>query len=148
MNPNPGWLRPNSVPTAVSHFDIQHILCSSTAHCHPDSIKGKLASPVAQMLHFANSSFHFGFGISASRVRNKASPRVNCPQNLARAYKMLRSRAKMALENVDSFQYLMYKCDRLQQKVPYGPWYKLLVWYEYHSVISMQQSFQVKRFMI
>ena len=37
-------------------------------------------------------------------------------------------------------------CDALQQKVPYGPCYKLLVWYKYYSVISVQQSFQVKRF--
>ena len=28
-------------------------------------------------------------------------------------------------------------CDALQQKVLYGPCYKLLVWYKYHSVISV-----------
>ena len=37
-------------------------------------------------------------------------------------------------------------CDTLQQKVPYGPCYELLVWCKYYSVISVQQSFQVKRF--
>ena len=31
------------------------------------------------------------------------------PQNLVRAHKMLRPRAQMALENVGSFLYLMYK---------------------------------------
>ena len=39
-------------------------------------------------------------------------------------------------------------CDLLHQKVPYGPCYKLLVWYKYYSVISVQQFFQVKRFSI
>ena len=39
-------------------------------------------------------------------------------------------------------------CDALQQKVPQGPWHKLLVGYKYHSVISVQQSFQVRRFSI
>ena len=45
------------------------------------------------------------------RDQNKADPRGTCPQNLVRAHKMLRPRAQMALENVDSFQYLMCKLD-------------------------------------
>ena len=31
-------------------------------------------------------------------------------------------------------------CDPLQQKVPYGPCYKLLVWYKYYSVKNAQHS--------
>ena len=34
---------------------------------------------------------------------------VNCPQNFVRAHKIVRPRAQMALENVGSFQYLIYK---------------------------------------
>ena len=34
---------------------------------------------------------------------------ANCLQNLVMAHKMLRPRVQMALENIDSFQYLMYK---------------------------------------
>ena len=37
------------------------------------------------------------------------SPWVYCRQNFVMAYKMLRPRAQMALENACSFQYLMYK---------------------------------------
>ena len=44
------------------------------------------------------------------------------------------------------FHVLHHICDALQQKVPYGPCYKLLVWCQFYSVISVQQSFQVKRF--
>ena len=38
------------------------------------------------------------------------------------------------------------KSDVLQQKIPYGPCYKLMVWYKYYSVISVQFSIRVKRF--
>ena len=33
-------------------------------------------------------------------------------------------------------------CDPLQQKVPYNPCYKLLIWYEYYLVISVPFSSQ------
>ena len=43
------------------------------------------------------------------RVLTEMGPQGNCPQNLVRAHKMLRTRAKMALENVGIFQHLMCK---------------------------------------
>ena len=45
-----------------------------------------------------------------------------------------------------SILFISLRCDALQQKVPKGPCYKLLVRYKYHSVISVKQSFQVRRF--
>ena len=40
---------------------------------------------------------------------NKAGTHTNCPPNLVRAYKMLRPSAQKTLENVGSFQYLIYE---------------------------------------
>ena len=43
------------------------------------------------------------------RGQNMAGPWANCSHNLVRAHKMLTPRVQMALENVGSYQYLMYK---------------------------------------
>ena len=55
----------------------------------------------------------------AARSQNKVSCRANSPQNLVRAHKMLRSRAQMALEILDSFQNQIYK---RYQKSKICPW--------------------------
>ena len=46
---------------------------------------------------------------------------------------------------VDGEHHSTIICDALQLKVPYSPCYKLLVWYQFYSVISTQQSFQVSK---
>ena len=52
--------------------------------------------------------------------KKKAGPRVSCPQNLVRAHKMLSPTTQMALENVSSFQYLIYKRYKKNQIWPWG----------------------------
>ena len=54
-----------------------------------------------------------------SRGQNLAGDWANCLQSLVRALKMLRTRTRMALENVSSFQYLMQK--KILEKYKSGP---------------------------
>ena len=81
----------------------------------PNPISFKLQNILSNYSVFEEDKFlevEVGKGflpLAGVEIRDKAGPQDNCPQNLARAHKMLRAWAQMALEIVGSFQYLMYK---------------------------------------